>query len=243
MDGEVAIVPLAGRHARAWPETRPTILDGSRVTSLPPPGFSRSCLPAWSNRWALSPRSWRRARRAGCVIEAGADRRRSHARRKHLHERLLPVGGADRRIAGRVSGRPGNARADHARRATAGEPRQPRAVAAALGSARGPSRHGACRWHGPPRIAGAEDGEWLTCFFQAPAALLGQMAAKGSVAIDGVSLTVVDVTATAFSVALIPHTLAHTTLGSLAVGDAVNLETDLVFKYVGRWLETREAAR
>ena len=66
------------------------------------------------------------------------------------------------------------------------------------------------------------------------------MAAKGSVAIDGVSLTVCEVTPTAFSVALIPHTLAHTTLGSLAEGDPVNLETDLVFKYVSRWLTARE---
>jgi riboflavin synthase len=83
------------------------------------------------------------------------------------------------------------------------------------------------------------DGDWLTCFIEAAPALLGQMAGKGSVAIDGVSLTVVDVTPTAFSVALIPHTLAHTTLGTLAVGDRVNLETDLVFKYVARWLEAR----
>jgi riboflavin synthase len=87
-----------------------------------------------------------------------------------------------------------------------------------------------------------QDGDWLTCFFSASPALLGQMASKGSVAIDGVSLTVCEVTPTAFSVALIPHTLAHTTLGSLAEGDAVNLETDLVFKYVARWLTAREAS-
>lgn len=84
-----------------------------------------------------------------------------------------------------------------------------------------------------------QEGDWLTCFFEAPPPLLGQMASKGSVAIDGVSLTVVDATPTAFSVALIPHTLAHTTLGALAVGDRVNLETDLVFKYVARWLAAR----
>jgi riboflavin synthase len=87
-----------------------------------------------------------------------------------------------------------------------------------------------------------QEGDWLTCFFSAPPALLGQMASKGSVAIDGVSLTVCEVTPSAFSVALIPHTLAHTTLGSLAEGDPVNLETDLVFKYVARWLAAREAA-
>jgi riboflavin synthase len=60
------------------------------------------------------------------------------------------------------------------------------------------------------------------------------MAAKGSVAVDGVSLTVVEAAADFFSVALIPHTLAGTTLGGLAVGDRVNLETDLLFKYVAR---------
>jgi riboflavin synthase len=74
--------------------------------------------------------------------------------------------------------------------------------------------------------------------FRAPAALLRQMASKGSVAIEGVSLTLVDVTDETFSVALIPHTLAHTTLGNLKPGDGVNLETDLLAKYVQRQLET-----
>ena len=55
-------------------------------------------------------------------------------------------------------------------------------------------------------------------------------------AVDGVSLTLVDVEAERFSVALIPHTLRITTLGKLAVGDAVNLETDLLAKYVERQL-------
>jgi riboflavin synthase len=87
------------------------------------------------------------------------------------------------------------------------------------------------------RLAAREPaGGWLTCRFSAPAGLLGQMASKGSVAIDGVSLTVVDVTPVDFSVALIPQTLAATTLGAHAVGDAVNLETDLIFKYVARAL-------
>lgn len=85
-----------------------------------------------------------------------------------------------------------------------------------------------------------QEGDWVTCRFAAPPNLLAQMAGKGSVAVDGVSLTVVDATPTDFSVALIPHTLAHTTLGSLAVGDGVNLETDLVFKYVDRWLAARQ---
>jgi riboflavin synthase len=68
------------------------------------------------------------------------------------------------------------------------------------------------------------------------------MAAKGSVAVDGVSLTVVEATAEFFSVALIPHTLACTTLGGLAFGDAVNLETDLLFKYVARLIAARGEA-
>ncbi len=81
-----------------------------------------------------------------------------------------------------------------------------------------------------------DDGDWTTCRFAAARDLLAQMASKGSVAIDGVSLTVVDVDEQTFSVALIPHTLAATTLGPLAEGAAVNLETDLIFKYVARWL-------
>lgn len=86
----------------------------------------------------------------------------------------------------------------------------------------------------------ADEGDWTTCRFAAAPDLVAQMASKGSVVVAGVSLTVVDVDATAFSVALIPHTLASTTLGGLSVGDQVNLETDLVFKYVARWLSARE---
>lgn len=97
---------------------------------------------------------------------------------------------------------------------------------------------------GTGRLAArVHDGDWVTCRFTAAPALLAQMAAKGSVAIDGVSLTLVEVTAADFSVALIPHTLAVTTLGRRAVGDGVNLETDLVAKYVARWLEAREVSR
>ena len=76
-----------------------------------------------------------------------------------------------------------------------------------------------------------DDKDWSTLWFRAPAALMRQMVSKGSVAVDGVSLTLVDVEADRFSVALIPHTLAVTTLGQLTVGDRVNLETDLLAKY------------
>jgi riboflavin synthase len=81
-----------------------------------------------------------------------------------------------------------------------------------------------------------DDAQWSTMWFTAPRELTRQMASKGSIAIDGVSLTLVDVTDISFSVALIPHTLSVTTLGNLKSGDAVNLETDLLAKYVERQL-------
>jgi riboflavin synthase len=79
-----------------------------------------------------------------------------------------------------------------------------------------------------------DDKDWSTFWFSAPNVLMKQIVSKGSIAVDGVSLTVVDVETSRFNVALIPHTLAATTLGSLKVGDRVNLETDLIAKYVGR---------
>ena len=81
-----------------------------------------------------------------------------------------------------------------------------------------------------------DEGGWSTLWFRAPLALLRQMTSKGSVAIDGVSLTLVEVTNERFSVALIPHTLAVTTLGRLQLGAEVNLETDILAKYVERQL-------
>lgn len=82
-----------------------------------------------------------------------------------------------------------------------------------------------------------DTGEFSRFEFEAPAALMRQMAPKGSVAVDGVSLTLVDVTGRQFSVMLVPHTLAVTTLGWLRPGQRVNLETDLLAKYVQRQLE------
>lgn len=67
--------------------------------------------------------------------------------------------------------------------------------------------------------------------------LAGQLVDKGSVTIDGVSLTVVRVVADGFHVALIPHTLAVTTLSELSAGDAVNLEVDVFGKYVKQYLD------
>lgn len=77
-----------------------------------------------------------------------------------------------------------------------------------------------------------DEGSWSLFRFALPAPHTRHMAAKGSVAVDGVSLTLVEVWEAGFSVQLIPHTLAVTTLGKLQVGDAVNIETDILAKYV-----------
>ncbi len=71
---------------------------------------------------------------------------------------------------------------------------------------------------------------------EAPPELLRHCVEKGSVAVDGVSLTVAAVSGTGFEVALVPHTLAETTLSDLGPGDTVNLETDVLAKYVERLL-------
>jgi riboflavin synthase len=84
-----------------------------------------------------------------------------------------------------------------------------------------------------------DDGDWCRMWFAVPAELTRQMASKGSVAVDGVSLTLVDVEPNRFSVALIPHTLSMTTLGAIQPGDEVNIETDLLAKYVERQLQWR----
>jgi len=84
-----------------------------------------------------------------------------------------------------------------------------------------------------------DEGEWSYVTFRASGPLMRQVVNKGSIAVDGVSLTVVTAESDRFSVALIPHTLANTTLGELRVGDIVNLETDLLAKYVERQLESR----
>ena len=84
-----------------------------------------------------------------------------------------------------------------------------------------------------------QDGEWITMWFRLPPELARLLVPKGSVAVDGISLTVVDAEAERFSVALIPHTLEVTSLGLRAVGDAVNIETDILAKYVQRLMGFR----
>jgi riboflavin synthase len=92
-------------------------------------------------------------------------------------------------------------------------------------------------------ISLARDGESLRVTFAAPEALSRYIARKGSVTIDGVSLTVNEVAGHTFGVNLIPHTQAVTTLGQLQQGARVNLEIDQVARYVERLLSAATDAR
>lgn len=78
------------------------------------------------------------------------------------------------------------------------------------------------------------DGEALLVRFDAPWQIMRYIVAKGFVAVDGVSLTVVHCDDNGFSVTVIPHTRDHTVFGSRTVGDAVNVEVDILAKYVER---------
>lgn len=84
------------------------------------------------------------------------------------------------------------------------------------------------------------DGIAIVVTITTPPELLRYIIKKGSIAIDGISLTVTQVTDTSFSVSLIPHTAKETTLGFKDVGDSVNLETDIIGKYVERMLGLAE---
>jgi riboflavin synthase len=86
-----------------------------------------------------------------------------------------------------------------------------------------------------------DDPPWAHFRFRMPRRLASQVAAKGSIAVDGISLTVVDADRDSFTVALIPHTLSETTMGIRKVGDHVNLETDVLAKYVERSLAMRRS--
>ena len=93
---------------------------------------------------------------------------------------------------------------------------------------------------GIARIARRErtaDGGWEAVWFACAPELTKLMIRKGSITVDGTSLTLVDVEPDRFSVALIPHTLAMTTLGFKQPGDTVNLELDMFAKYVFKCLE------
>lgn len=80
------------------------------------------------------------------------------------------------------------------------------------------------------------EGEWEFLAFEVDPAWTPLLVPKGSIAVDGVSLTLVGVEPAGFSVMLIPHTLAVTTMGTLRPGDRVNVETDMIAKHVARLL-------
>jgi riboflavin synthase len=98
---------------------------------------------------------------------------------------------------------------------------------------------------GVATVVRIEDDEGATrVWFEGGGELLRYMVRKGSVTLDGVSLTIVEVGSRTFQVALIPHTLTATTLGILRVGSKVNVEVDVIAKYVERLTEgMRDAAR
>lgn len=82
-----------------------------------------------------------------------------------------------------------------------------------------------------------KSGSFAAIKFAAPPELLSNIVKKGSIAVDGISLTVADIDKSTFTVALIPQTLQNTTLASAKIGDAVNIETDIIVKAVNKQLE------
>ena len=94
---------------------------------------------------------------------------------------------------------------------------------------------------GLARVKSIRRGDQWVVEFTAPPEVTSLMAPKGSVAVDGVSLTLAATSDAGFSVALIPTTLSETTLPDLKVGDEVNIETDIIGKYVRRFLQQSAA--
>ncbi len=94
---------------------------------------------------------------------------------------------------------------------------------------------------GVGRVQSVEaEGDGLRVFVEAPDEVLRYCVEKGSVTVDGVSLTVAELADDAFAVALVPHTLEATTLSELAPGREVNIEVDVLAKYVERLLLARD---
>jgi len=91
-------------------------------------------------------------------------------------------------------------------------------------------------------VAMDEDGQSWRVRIRVPDALARYVAPKGSICVDGISLTVNDVEGATFGVNIIPHTFAVTTLGTMRTGDRVNLEVDLLARYLERLLQARQGS-
>ena len=87
-------------------------------------------------------------------------------------------------------------------------------------------------------VSVTQDGDSYRLKIEAPTPLHRFIAPKGSVALDGISLTVNEVEGNIFGVNIIPHTWLHTTLSKTSVGDSINLEVDRLARYAARWFET-----
>ncbi|MGB1077481.1 MAG: riboflavin synthase [Bdellovibrionales bacterium] len=87
-----------------------------------------------------------------------------------------------------------------------------------------------------------EDGDAYRLTFEVPPEHMKFIASKGSVSIDGISLTVNEVKGNTFGVCIIPHTWKYTTLSTRKVGDELNFEIDMLARYVGRMMEQGKTA-
>lgn len=85
-----------------------------------------------------------------------------------------------------------------------------------------------------------KSGDAFEFIFETENRLCNQIVKKGSVTIDGISLTVADINDTLFKIAVIPHTYENTNLHTLAIGDNVNIETDIIAKYVEKYLSSND---
>jgi riboflavin synthase len=85
-----------------------------------------------------------------------------------------------------------------------------------------------------------QSGDMLKFEIEAPSKVTDFLVEKGSVAVDGISLTVVDIIKDSFTLVIIPHTAKLTTLGFKGAGDSVNIEVDILGKYVAKFLQRRE---
>jgi len=83
-------------------------------------------------------------------------------------------------------------------------------------------------------------GEYTFYTFEAPAEILKYIVTKGSVAVDGISLTVTGLDSRTFSVAIIPHTLSVTNIGEKGIGNKVNIEADIIGKYIEKFMDRKD---